>query len=220
MRKTFILKVVLLYPVFVYLLFFLPAGSFRYWEAWVFSLVFFIPMFLTMNYLTKKDPALLERRFKMKEKDKGQKVIVGLFRLPFLIGFLIPGFDYRFHWSEVSPFWIVIANILVFLGYLFVFSVFRENSYASRIVEVEEEQKVISTGPYAIVRHPMYTGMMVIYLSMPVALGSWYALIVFGFLPLILVFRILSEEKILRKDLKGYVEYCEKTRFRLIPYIW
>jgi protein-S-isoprenylcysteine O-methyltransferase Ste14 len=220
MRKTFILKVVLLYPIFVYLLFFLPAGSFRYWEAWVFSVVFFIPMFLTMTYLAKKDPALLERRFKLKEKDKGQKVIVGLFRLPFLIGFLIPGFDYRFHWSEVSLYWVLIANILVFLGYLFVFSVFRENSYASRIVEVEEEQKVISTGPYAIVRHPMYTGMITLFLSMPVALGSWWALIVFGFLPVILVFRILSEERILRKDLKGYTEYCEKTRFRLIPFIW
>jgi len=219
MRKIFILKVVLLYPVFVYLLFFLPAGSFSYWEAWVFSVVFFIPMFLTMNYLTKKDPALLERRLKLKEKDKGQKVIVQLFRLPFLFGFLIPGFDYRFHWSEVSPVVVIIANILVFLGYLFVFSVFRENSYASRIVEVEEEQKV-STGPYAIVRHPMYTGMITMFLAMPVALGSWWALIVFGVLPLTMVFRILSEEKILRRELSGYTEYCQKTRFRLIPYIW
>jgi protein-S-isoprenylcysteine O-methyltransferase Ste14 len=220
MRKTFILKVVLLYPVFVCLLFFLPAGSFSYWEAWVFSVVFFIPMFFTMNYLTKKDPELLKRRLKMKEKDKDQKAIVKLFRLPFFIGFLIPGFDYRFHWSEVSPVVVIIANILVFLGYLFVFSVFRENSYASRIVEVEEEQKVISTGPYAIVRHPMYTGMITMFLAMPVALGSWWALFVFGFLPVIMAFRILSEEKILSRELPGYSEYCQKTRFRLIPYIW
>jgi len=173
-----------------------------------------------MFYLLKKDPELLKRRLKLKEKEEKQKNIVRLFRLPFILCFLIPGFDYRFNCSEVSPILVVIANIMVFLGYLWVFFVFRENSYTSRIVEVEKEQKVISTGPYSVVRHPMYLGIIVMYLFTPLALGSWWALIVFAFLPLVLIFRIFNEEEVLLRDLPGYKEYCKKTRYRLIPYIW
>ncbi len=142
------------------------------------------------------------------------------FRLPFILCFLIPGFDYRFNWSEVPTILVVFANIMVFLGYLFVFFVFRENSYTSRIVEVEKEQKVISTGPYSLVRHPMYLGTIVMYLFTPLALGSWWALIGFLFFPLLLIFRIFNEEEVLLRDLPGYKEYCHKTRYRLIPYIW
>jgi protein-S-isoprenylcysteine O-methyltransferase Ste14 len=220
MGQRLILKVLILYPVCMCVIFFLPAGSFKYWEAWVYSVAMFIPMISTIVYLVKKDPALLERRMRLKEKEKKQKIIVQYFRLPFILGFFIPGFDYRFNLSEISAVIVIIANIIVFLGYWWVFLVFRENSYTSRIVEVEKDQKVISTGPYAIVRHPMYTGAILMFLFTPIALGSWWALIVFIFLPVILIFRILNEERMLLKELSGYEEYCRKTRYRLIPYVW
>jgi protein-S-isoprenylcysteine O-methyltransferase Ste14 len=214
------LKLLVLFPIFICVFLFLPAGSFKFWEGWVYSATIFIPMVLTVSYLLKKDPALLERRMKLKEKEKKQKIIVKIFRLPFIIGFLIPAFDYRFNWSEVSPVIVVLANVMVFLGYYIVFLVFKENTYTSRIVEVEKDQKVISTGLYAIVRHPMYTGSILMFLFTPLALGSWWALIVFIFLPIVLIIRIYNEESVLLRDLSGYKEYCEKVRYRLIPYIW
>ncbi len=220
MKKEIIFKVLILYPVFICVFFFLPAGSFRFWEAWIYSVVLFIPMFITLFYLSINDPALLERRLRLKEKEEKQKIIVRFFRMPLILCFLIPGFDYRFNWSDVPPVLVIIANILVFLGYLWVFLVFRENSYTSRIVEVEKEQKVISTGPYSVVRHPMYLGMSIMFLFTPLALGSWWALAGFIFVPFILIFRILDEERVLIKDLPGYHEYCQKRRYRLIPFIW
>jgi protein-S-isoprenylcysteine O-methyltransferase Ste14 len=220
MKKKPIIKILLLYLVFIGVFFFLPAGTFRYWEAWLYSLSLLIPMLTTVIYLAKNDPALLDRRLRFKEKEKKQKKIVRLFRLPFILGFLIPGFDHRFNWSEISPAIVLIANLMVFLGYLWVFLVFRENTYTSRIVEVEEGQKVISTGPYSIVRHPMYLGASIMYLFTPLALGSWWALIVFLLLPLVLIYRISNEESILIKELPGYKEYCQKTQYRLLPFIW
>jgi protein-S-isoprenylcysteine O-methyltransferase Ste14 len=219
-EKALILKVLLLYPVFAGLFLFLPAGSLLFWEAWIYAVVLFVPLVATMLYLVKYDPGLLERRLRFGEKVAKQKMIVRLFRLPFIIGFLIPGVDFRFGWSDVSMVLVIIANIMVFLGYWLVYFVFRENSYTSRIVEVEKGQKVISTGPYAIVRHPMYSGMVVMFLFTPIALGSWWGLIVFIFLPVVLIFRILNEEDVLRKDLQGYQEYCLKVRYRLIPFVW
>jgi protein-S-isoprenylcysteine O-methyltransferase Ste14 len=177
-------------------------------------------MFIVLNYLLKNDPALLERRMRLKEKEKEQKIIVKAFRLPFILGFIIPGFDYRFNWSEVPNGIVIFANIMVIIGYFIVFLVFRENSYTSRIVEVDKDQKVISSGPYSIVRHPMYTGTCIMFLFTSLALGSFWGLIVFAFLPVVLIFRIFNEEKLLLKELPGYKEYCEKTRYRLIPYIW
>jgi protein-S-isoprenylcysteine O-methyltransferase Ste14 len=186
MKKNPIIKILLLYLVFIGVFFFLPAGTFRYWEAWVYSLSMLIPMLIIIIYLAKNDPALLDRRLRFKEKEEKQKKIVRLFRLPFILGFLIPGFDHRFNWSEISPALVIIANFMVFIGYLWVFLVFRENTYTSRIVEVEEGQKVISTGPYSIVRHPMYLGASIMYLFTPLALGSWWALLIFIFFPLVL----------------------------------
>jgi protein-S-isoprenylcysteine O-methyltransferase Ste14 len=197
-----------------------PAGTFAFWQAWVYLAIILIPMTFVLNYLVKHDPALLERRMRMREKQEDQKLIVKLGYIPFLLGFILPGLDMRFGWSHV-PLWVIIlCDALVFLGYMIIFLVFRENSYTSRIVEVEQEQTVIQTGPYAIVRHPMYVGVTLMYVFAPLALGSWWAVIPGSVIIPVLVARIISEEKLLVKDLKGYKEYMQKVRYRLIPGIW
>ncbi len=201
-------------------MFFLPAGTFAYWEAWTYIAVLFIPMFFVFIYLVKKEPELLIRRLKMKEKEAEQSLIIKLSYVPFLIAFLLPGFDKRFGWSNVPVVVVVIADILVLLGYGIFFLVLRENPYASRIVEVEPEQKVITSGPYAMVRHPMYSGVLLLYIFSPLALSSYWAIIPTVFIIPVILARILSEEKILARDLDGYEEYIQKTRYRLIPGIW
>jgi len=202
------------------LAFFLPAGTLNYWEAWVYLALLFTPMFFVMQYLMKNDPALLERRMRTREKASEQSLIIKLSYVYFLVTFLLPGFDKRYGWSN-TPIWlIIIADILVLLGYIVVIWVFQENSYASRTVEVDEDQKVIDTGPYAIVRHPMYTGVTTLYILSPLALGSyWVVLPALLIIPLI-VARILSEERILAEELTGYSEYQKKVRYRLIPGVW
>jgi len=220
MEKKSIIRILLLFLAFVLLFLFLPAGSFKFWEAWIYLLALLIPMTLTLIYLVKNDPDLLKRRLRLKEKEEKQKLIVRLFRLPFILGFLIPGFDYRFDWSEVPSILVVISNVMVFLGYLWVYFVFRENSYTSRIVEVEKGQKVVTTGPYSIIRHPMYLGITIMFLFTPLALGSWWALIIFAFIPVILIIRLLNEESVLMKNLPGYIDYCQKTHYRLVPFVW
>lgn len=218
--KNIILKVIIFYPLMILLFLFLPAGSFQYLPAWIFSVAFFIPLMITVTYLVKHDPALLERRLRTREKEKRQKVLVQLIRIPSVFGFLIPGLDYRFHWSGVPTGVVIFSNIMIMLGYFLVFLVFRENSYTSRVVEVDHDQKVISSGPYKYVRHPMYSGMIILFLFIPTALGSWWALAFFVLVPVFLIFRIFNEEKLLRLNLPGYNDYCEKVRYRLIPYIW
>ncbi len=200
--------------------FFVPAGTLDYWQAWVYIAVLLIPASFVVAYFLKYDPEFLERRFQFKEKEARQRTILGIGNLFFLIGFLLPGFDKRLGWSNV-PFEVVIAaDVLVFLGYFFIILVFRENRYASRTVQVEKGQTVISTGPYSIIRHPMYLGVLFMYLATPIALGSYVALIPFLVIPIIIYFRILNEEEVLLRDLPGYGEYCEKTRYRLLPFIW
>jgi len=207
-------------PIFMGLMLFLPAGSLDYWQAWIYCGVIFIPMFFVVFYFLKKDPELLERRMRMREKEEKQKTIIKFAYIFFFIGFIIPGLDYRYHWSNVPVLLVVAANAMVLSGYIFVFFVLRENSYASRIIEVEKGQKVITTGLYAIVRHPMYLGVLIMYLFTPLALGSYWALIFFlPLLPLI-VLRLLNEEEVLLRELLGYKEYCRKTRYRLFPFIW
>ena len=202
------------------LAFFLPAGTFNYWEAWVYLVILFVPMFFMMQYLIKNDPALLERRMRTKEKASEQSLIIKLSYIYFIITFLLPGFDKRFGWSN-TPIWlIVVAEAFVLLGYIMVVWVFRMNSYASRTVEVDEEQKVIDSGPYGIVRHPMYVGVTTLYALSPLALGSYWSLIPSMLIIPIIVARILSEEKILVKYLPGYTEYQQRVKYRLIPFVW
>lgn len=202
------------------LAFFLPAGTLNYWEAWAFMAILFTPMFFIMQYLIKNDPALLERRARSKEQASEQNLIVKLSFVYYLVTYLLPGFDKRYGWSD-TPLWLVVlAQVFVFLGYILVTQVFKENSYASRTVEVDEDQKVIDTGPYAVVRHPMYVGVTTLYVLSPLALGSTWGLLASVLIIPLIIARIVSEEKILAKDLAGYTEYQQKVKYRLIPLVW
>jgi protein-S-isoprenylcysteine O-methyltransferase Ste14 len=201
-------------------MFFLTAGTFAYPEAWLYMSTLFIPMFFVFIYLIKNDPDLLARRMKMKEKEKEQKLIIKISYIPFLIAFLLPGFDKRFEWSNVPEAVVIFADILVLISYGIFFLVLKENPYASRIVEVESEQTVITSGPYAKVRHPMYSVVLSMYILSPIALGSYWAIIPMILIIPVIVARILNEEKVLVRDLNGYKEYMQKTRYRLIPGIW
>lgn len=201
-------------------MFFVPAGTWAYWEAWVYLAVLFIPMSFVLVYLLKNDPALLERRLRMREKEAEQKTLIKFSLLYFILIFLVPGFDKRFGWSDVPTALVLVGDGLVLLGYGVFFLVLRENSYASRVIEVEAGQKVISTGPYAVVRHPMYLGVSLLYTFTPLALGSYWGVIGALMIVPILVVRIRNEESVLERDLDGYKAYKEKTRYRLIPGLW
>lgn len=214
--KAFLVPIVIIIVMSVVL--FLPAGSLRYWEAWILWSGFSVLTLFITIYFLKKDPQLLSRRMKYKEKETARKP-PAIFNLYFLC-YIIPGLDFRFHWSTV-PVWVVItSNAVVFLGYLFIILVFKENSYASTVIQVEKGQRVITTGPYAVVRHPMYMGLILMMLFTPLALGSYWAIIPSLLCIPMNVFRILGEEEVLLRDLPGYKEYCLRTRYRLIPLIW
>jgi len=204
------------------LLLILTAGSFRYWEAWFYCVLLFLMMFSSFIYFFKKDIGFLKSRVsKRKEEDETQKPLQNIFSIFFVIGFIIPGLDYRFNLSDVPFYLVIIADLFVVFGFLLIFRVSKENSYASAIIEVNKNQKVINTGPYKIVRHPMYVGDIILLLFTPIALSSFWASIPFLICtPLFFVLRIKGEEEYLKKNLPGYNEYCQKTRYRLIPYIW
>ena len=219
LTKTVALRFILILLLFG-LMFFWPAGTFRYWQAWTYIAMLFIPMLSVLVYFLRKNPEFLERRMRTKEKERKQKWIVGL-SLPAFIGtFLLPGFDRRYGWSHVPPFVIIIADIILLAAYGLGVLVMRENPYASRVVEVEENQKVISTGPYAVIRHPMYLTGLILYLLTPLALGSYWAVLPALLLILVYVARIRNEEKVLAEKLPGYGEYLQRVRSRLIPGIW
>ena len=202
------------------LMFFLPAGTWSYWQAWMYIGVLIIPMLFVLAYFMKRDPELLERRMKMREERGQQRRIIGVSVLFFILGYILPGFDIRYGWSDM-PAWVSIAAaVVMFLSYLLVFRTMQVNSYLSRIIEVAENQKVIDTDVYGIVRHPMYVGMIVLYVVSPVVLGSWWAIIPALVIIPVIVARILDEEKALESELTGYKEYKQKVRYRLIPFVW
>jgi protein-S-isoprenylcysteine O-methyltransferase Ste14 len=207
-------------PIVLILLILIPAGTLNFWQVYLYITILIVPMIFVLFYFLKNDPLFLDRRTRAKEKEKEQIIIQIAFSFIFFSGFLIPGFDKRFGWSNVPINIVLIADIIILLGYLLIFFVFKQNSYASRIVEVENNQKVISTGLYSFVRHPMYVGVIFMFVPTPIALGSYWGLIPMTTIPVALVFRIINEEKVLSKNLPGYIDYCQKTRYRLIPYVW
>ena len=202
------------------LIFFVPAGTLDYWEAWVYCAVLLVPFLFVLTYLLRKDPELLARRIRLNEKESAQRRIIGASSLIFFTGFLIPGLDHRYGWSDIAVEAVLAADALVIIGYALIFLVFKENPFASRVVEVEQGQRVISTGPYTLVRHPMYLGTSIMWLATPIALGSYWALPVFLILPIVLVYRIMNEEEVHLRELPGYREYTQKVKYRLIPGIW
>lgn len=204
-------------------IFFVPAWSLRFWEAWAYIAIMVTISIAIILYLARYDDALIGRRLKAgptAEKEKSQKIIQTLTAVAGVILFLVPGFDFRWHWSDVPMALVVLGDIGVVAGYAIVFLVFRENTYASSIVEVAESQKVISTGPYAVVRHPMYVGAILIFLATPLALGSWWAFIPAVILSAIIAVRLVDEEKFLIARLPGYDDYRRQVRYRLAPGIW
>ena len=201
-------------------LIFLPAGTFQYFNGWLFLGVLFIPMFVAGVIMMFKNPALLKSRLDAKEKQREQSLVVKLSGLMFLCGFVVAGLGVRFNWYTL-PKPVVITAILLFLAaYLIYAEVLRENAYLSRTIEVQENQKVIDTGLYSIVRHPMYSATLLLFLSMPLILGSVYSFIIFLAYPFIIIKRIKHEEEFLEKELKGYGDYMKNVKYRLIPFIW
>lgn len=202
-------------------LFFLTTGrSLAWWEAWTYCVVILVPMTLFVAHVARRDPDFMARRSKMREKERTQRRIVAWSCPPALATFIIPGLDHRFGWSEPPVAVVVAAMAMALAGYLVILRVFLENRWAGRTVEVYPGHEVISTGPYAIVRHPMYVGSVALYLASPVALGSWWALIPALALVPIFVLRIRHEEQVLVRDLPGYDGYRRRVRYRLVPFVW
>lgn len=205
------------------LLLFLPAGTLNYWQAWSFIVVFMISVSAIGVYLSIKDPALLERRKHIgpaAEQSVAQKIIISLGLLGNLALLIFCGLDQRFGWSKMPGVVSLVGDVLVALGLFMNLLVFRENSYGASNIKVEERQPVISTGPYALVRHPMYAGVLIMIIGVPLALGSWWGLMVLALLLPGLMWRILDEEKFLKKDLPGYVAYTQQVSYRLVPGLW
>ena len=211
---------VVMFFVFLGLFLFLPAGTWKFWQAWMWLVMMITLMLVTLRYLLKNDPALLERRMRMRERVGAQQKIIGVSFIFLLASFIVPGLDQRYGWSQMPAWVAILADTIVAIGYLMVLWVFKANTYTSRIVEVETGQKVISNGPYAIVRHPMYVGAFLTYAFSPLALGSYWAVLPGLMILPVLIFRILDEEKLLLRDLPGYREYTQKVTYRLLPGIW
>lgn len=202
---------------------FLPAWTFRYWQGWVFLGAFSAPSLAITLYLMKSDPKLLERRVhggSAAEKEGKQKIIQGFAALAFIATIVLPVLDHRFGLSVVPLYAVLAGDLLVVLGFVAVFLVFKENTFTSGIIEVSADQKVISTGPYALIRHPMYLGALVLLIGVPPALGSWWGLLTIIPMTIILIWRLLDEEKFLARNLSGYAEYQATVRYRLAPFLW
>jgi len=199
---------------------FLPAGTLKYWQAWAWLAAQFIPMGISLVYLLKIDPKLLERRTRTNEARPEQRRIILASVVYFLIIFLLPGFDVRYGWSNVPAWLSLVADVIVLASYILYVLVLRTNTFASRVIEVEQGQQVITSGPYALVRHPMYLAMILMMTATPLALGSYWAMLPSILFILLLAARAKNEEELLQKELKGYNEYMQKTRYRLFPGVW
>ena len=206
--------------IIVALLIFLPAGTIAYTCGWLFMALLFVPMLIAGFVMFRKAPTFLKKRLDAKEKQSTQKGVLAFSGLMFIAGFVVAGLDFRFGWSIV-PVWVVSgAAVLLLISYALYAEVMRENAYLSRTIKVEEGQTVVDTGMYGIVRHPMYAVTILLFLMIPLVLGSFYALIFFAFYPVIIVIRLKDEEALLRRELPGYEAYMQKVKYRLIPYLW
>ena len=202
------------------LLIFLPAGTLSYANGWYFTALLFVPMLIAGFIMLFKAPDFLKKRLDAKEKQGTQKGVVAISGLMFIAGFVVAGLDYRFGWSHM-PTWVVItASVLFLIAYALYAEVMRENAYLSRTIMVEQGQTVVDTGLYGIVRHPMYAVTILLFMMIPLILGSWYALIAFAFYPAIIIVRLLDEEKLLTKELPGYPAYKQKVKYRIVPFLW
>ena len=206
--------------VLVGALLFIPANTFDYWNAWLFIGLLFIPMFIVGIIMMIKKPDLLEKRLNAKEKEMTQKIVVAFSGVMFIIGFIVAGLNYRYEWVVMPNVVVIVASAFFIIAYILYAEVLRENEYLSRTIEVQDNQKVIDTGLYGIVRHPMYAVTVVLFLSMPLVLGSLISFAIFLIYPVIIAKRIKNEESVLEKDLEGYIEYKEKVKYKMIPFIW
>ena len=202
------------------LLIFVPANTINYWNGWLFMGLLFIPMFIAGIVMMIKSPELLRKRLNAKEKENEQKQVVKLSGLMFLAGFIIAGLNYRYNWIVLPNVVVIVSSIIFILSYILYAEVLRENVYLSRTIEVQENQKVIDKGLYGIVRHPMYAATILLFLSMPLVLGSIISFMIFLVYPVIIAKRIKNEEQVLEKELKGYAEYKNKVKYKLIPFVW
>ncbi|MBR3162740.1 MAG: DUF1295 domain-containing protein [Clostridia bacterium] len=201
-------------------LLFIPAKSFEYWNGWLFMGLLFIPMFVAGIILMIKNPELLRKRLNSKEQENEQKWVLLFSGLMFIAGFIVAGLNYRYKWIEMPNTITIISSILFIIAYILYAEVLRENTFLSRTIEVQENQKVIDTGLYGYVRHPMYAATVLLFLTMPLILGSIISFIIFLIYPIIIGKRINNEEKVLEKDLKGYTEYKKKVKYKVIPFVW
>lgn len=202
------------------LMIFLPAGSIAFYNGWLLMAILFVPMFIAGVIMMVKNPSLLEKRVNAKEKEKNQDYVVKLSGIMFLAGFIVAGLNFRYKWHTIPTSVVAVATVVFILSYILYAEVLRENTYLSRTIEIQENQKVIDTGLYSIVRHPMYLSTLFLFLSMPIVLGSVFSFIIFLAYPFIIAKRINGEEKLLEKELPGYAGYKKKVKYRLIPFIW
>ncbi len=211
---------ILLGIIIVGALLFVPAKSFEYWNGWLFMGLLFIPMFVVGIILMIKNPELLRKRLNAKEKETEQKWVLLFSGLMFIAGFVVAGLNYRYKWMILPNYVVVISSILFVISYILYGEVLRENQYLSRTIEVQKDQKVIDTGLYGIVRHPMYAATIILFLSMPLVLGSLFSFIIFLVYPIIIGKRIKNEEEVLEKELNGYTEYEKKVKYKMIPFLF
>ena len=223
MNKKIFLQAIIKYifgVLIISALLFIPANTFNYWNGWLFMALLFLPMLIAGIVLIIKNPELLRKRLNAKEKENEQKWVLLLSGLMFISGFITAGLNYKYKWIELPNVVVVISSILFIIAYMVYAEVLRENTYLSRTIEVQENQKVIDTGLYGIVRHPMYAATILLFLTMPLVLGSVISFLIFLIYPFIIGIRIKNEEKVLEKELEGYLEYKKKVKYKIIPFIW